>query len=51
MTQTQNSLIQLEIGLSIMFANIFTQSLASKYWNEKETIKVGAVVCVSLLLM
>lgn len=45
--QATNALVQLDIGLSIVFSNSFGISLLRRRFNEEELLYVGAVTSVS----
>ncbi|CAD5206306.1 unnamed protein product [Bursaphelenchus okinawaensis] len=46
MTQTQDSFMQLEIGMGIMFANSIGQMVLSKFFKENQLIKYSAIAAV-----
>ncbi|CAD5208847.1 unnamed protein product [Bursaphelenchus xylophilus] len=46
LTQTQDSLMQLELGLSIMIANSVGQMFASRIFKEAQLIRQSAIVAV-----
>lgn len=46
-TQTTNTLIQLDVGISLMFSNSIGMTFLRRKYKEHQLIWIGAFVCVS----